>query len=77
MELPWPGNGKLSRAEIILFIIHRKSHLAGFEKNDLDSFVSMGFFAPIGCAISIPKADGVQTWQYVLRHQCAGIMSLG
>src|SRR5882757_8255996 len=75
VKLPRPGDGKLSCSKIILLSFRCKNHGAGFEENDFNSFVSMRFFTPIGCTISIPKADGAQARQNIFWHQRAGIMS--
>src|SRR5882724_9132841 len=75
MQLPWPCNRETSRHQIKPPLINRKSHLARFEKHDLDSLIAMFIESPILCAESVPKPDAVQARQNIWRKFRARIMS--
>src|SRR5882724_5227907 len=75
MQLPWPCNRETSRHQIKPPLINRESHLARFEKHDLDSLIAMFVESPILCAEAVPKPDAVQAWQNIRRKFRARIMS--
>ncbi len=68
MKLPGTGQQKITRMQIIGFLIHDQIACAGLKKNNFDSLVPVWIQPPILRSIRIPETNAIQPGQYILGH---------